>query len=82
MRRIQQATKEAGIFVFLGYSERSGGSLYISQAYIDPLGIIVQHWRKTNPTHVERSIWGEGQAESLEYVARTPLFGNIGTLNC
>lgn len=31
MRQIQNAVKEAGIFVVLGFSERSGGSLYISQ---------------------------------------------------
>ena len=31
MTRIQEAVREAGIFVVLGYSERAGASLYIAQ---------------------------------------------------
>ncbi|OAL06255.1 carbon-nitrogen hydrolase [Phaeosphaeriaceae sp. SRC1lsM3a] len=81
MRQIQNAVKEAGIFVVLGFSERSGGSLYISQAYINEQGEIVNHRRKIKPTHVERSIWGEGQAESLKTVVPSS-FGRIGALSC
>ncbi|KAJ9494071.1 hypothetical protein H2202_010499 [Exophiala xenobiotica] len=81
MRRIQQAVKEAGMVVVLGYSERDGASLYMAQSFITTTGEIVHHRRKIKPTHVERTLWGEGQAESLTTVIDSP-FGKIGGLNC
>lgn len=81
MDLIRQAVQEAGIFIVLGYSERDGGSLYMAQSFINPEGQIVHHRRKIKPTHVERSIWGEGQAESLQTVVDSS-FGRIGGLNC
>ncbi|KAI0855550.1 nitrilase [Xylaria cubensis] len=81
MNRIRAAVKEAGLFCVLGYSERYRGSLYIAQSFIDENGDIVHHRRKIKPTHVERSVWGEGQAESLKTVVKSS-FGNIGALNC
>ncbi|RAL04167.1 carbon-nitrogen hydrolase family protein [Aspergillus ibericus CBS 121593] len=81
MRAIQQAVKEAGLFIVLGYSERDGESLYMAQPFINTGGEIVHHRRKIKPTHVERSIWGEGQAESLQMVVDSP-FGRIDGLNC
>lgn len=81
MRRIQAAVKKAGMFIVLGYSERDGGSLYMSQSFISPEGEIAHHRRKIKPTHIERTIWGEGQAESLTCVVPSP-FGKIGGLNC
>lgn len=81
MDRIRAAAKEGGIFVVLGYSERDGASLYIAQSFIDITGEIIHHRRKIKPTHVERSIWGDGQADSLKSVVDTP-FGKVGALNC
>ncbi|OOO08413.1 Nitrilase/cyanide hydratase and apolipoprotein N-acyltransferase [Aspergillus oryzae] len=81
MERIKIAVREAGVFIVLGYSERYRGSLYIAQSFIDPTGTIVHHRRKIKPTHVERSYWGDGQADSLKTVAPSA-FGNIGGLNC
>jgi nitrilase len=81
MRRIQEAVKEAGIFVVLGYSERDGDSLYMAQSFISPEGEIVLHRRKIKPTHVERAVWGDGQADSLGMVVESP-FGRIGALDC
>ncbi|KAK8020410.1 hypothetical protein PG990_005548 [Apiospora arundinis] len=81
MRRIQAAVKKAGMFIVLGYSERDGGSLYMGQSFISPDGEIAHHRRKIKPTHIERTIWGEGQAESLTCVVPSP-FGKIGGLNC
>lgn len=81
MRRIQDAVKEAGMFVVLGYSERDGASLYMAQSFISPEGEIVHHRRKIKPTHVERTLWGDGQADSLKTVVDSP-FGRIGGLNC
>ncbi|GAW18440.1 hypothetical protein ANO14919_079160 [Xylariales sp. No.14919] len=81
MDRIRTAVKEAGLFCVLGYSERYRGSLYIAQSFIDENGDIVHHRRKIKPTHVERAVWGDGQADSLKTVAKSS-FGNIGGLNC
>ena len=81
MDRITSAVKEAGIFVVLGYSECDAGSLYIAQSFISPKGEIVLHRRKIKPTHVERAVWGDGQADSLQTVVDSP-FGKIGALNC
>lgn len=81
MDRIRAAVQKAGIVVVLGYSERDGASLYIAQSFIDATGEILHHRRKIKPTHVERSIWGDAQAESLKSVVDTP-FGKVGGLNC
>jgi nitrilase len=80
MERIKAAAKDAGIVVVLGYSERDGGSIYIAQSYIVD-GEIVHHRRKIKPTHVERSVWGEGGANSLKTVIDTK-HGKIGALCC
>ncbi|KAK5989821.1 Nitrilase [Cladobotryum mycophilum] len=81
MKSIQAAAKKAGMTVVLGYSERDGASLYISQAFISPDGEILLNRRKLKPTHAERTIFGEGQAESLKTVVDTPV-GRVGGLNC
>ncbi|KAI0503376.1 nitrilase [Xylaria bambusicola] len=81
MTRIRAAVKEVGLFCVLGYSEKFRGSLYIAQSFIDENGDIVHHRRKIKPTHVERSIWADSQAESLKTVVESS-FGNIGGLNC
>jgi nitrilase len=80
MERIKAAAKEAGIVVVLGYSEREGGSLYLAQSYIVD-GEIVHHRRKIKPTHVERSIWGDGGGNSLKTVVDTK-HGKVGALCC
>lgn len=81
IERIRAAAKESHIFVILGYSERDGGSIYMAQTYISEEGEIVAHRRKIKPTHVERSLWGDGQGNSLDNVVDTS-FGRIGALNC
>lgn len=81
MGRILTAVKETGLFVVLGYSERDGNSCYIAQSFILPEGKIVAHRRKIKPTGVERNVWGEGGANSLRNVVKTP-FGRVGSLCC
>lgn len=78
--RIAQAAREHGLWVSLGYSEKAGGSLYIAQALIDDHGRTVQARRKLKPTHVERTVYGEGDGSDLG-VVDTPL-GRIGSLCC
>lgn len=79
-RKIQQAAKVHHIFVVLGFSERDQGSLYISQWIIDDQGETVSTRRKLKTTHVERTLFGEGDGSSIR-VDETRL-GKIGALCC
>ncbi|KAH6959502.1 hypothetical protein HG530_009185 [Fusarium avenaceum] len=81
MLQIRQAAAAAKIYVSFGFSERVGASLYLAQIFIGPDGNILLHRRKTKPTHVERTIFGDSTGDSLTTVADTPL-GKIGMLNC
>lgn len=78
--RLQAAARAHGIFVVLGFSERSGGSLYIAQAIIDDQGDVVATRRKLKPTHAERTVYGEGDGSDLA-VHETRL-GRLGALSC
>jgi aliphatic nitrilase len=80
MARIAAAAAEHRVFVVFGFSERSGGSLYMSQAFIDDVGQVVSVRRKLKPTHVERSVFGEGDGSDIQ-VHDTRL-GRLGALNC
>ncbi|KAF7306803.1 Cyanide hydratase [Mycena indigotica] len=81
MDRIREAVKEADITAVVGFAERDGGSLYIAQATILPNGTIANHRRKIKPTHYEKTIFGDGSAQSIYNVVQTP-FGRVGSLNC
>jgi len=72
--------RDNNIMISAGMSERSGGSLYLSQCLISKTGEIISLRRKLKPTHVERSIYGEGYGEDL-VVSKTDI-GNIGQLCC
>jgi aliphatic nitrilase len=78
--RIREAARKHRIWVSLGYSEKAAGSLYIAQALIDDQGRTLQTRRKLKPTHVERTVFGEGDGSDLA-VVETPI-GNIGSLSC
>jgi len=80
MDRIRQAAAENTIHVVLGFSERAGGSLYMTQATISDAGELIGVRRKLKPTHVERTVFGEGDGSDLQ-VLDTAL-GKIGALNC
>lgn len=78
--QIREAAKERGITVVLGLSERSGGSLYIAQWIIGPDGETVAKRRKLKPTHVERTVFGEGDGSSL--AVHNLEIGRLGALCC
>ncbi len=80
MARIAAAAAEHRVHVVFGFSERSGGSLYMSQAFVDDAGTMISVRRKIKPTHVERSVFGEGDGSDIQ-VHATKL-GRIGALNC
>jgi nitrilase len=79
-RRIQQAAADNHIHVVAGISERDGGSLYIGQLLIDDAGELLAARRKLKPTHVERTIFGEGDGSDIA-VHDTDI-GRLGGLCC
>jgi nitrilase len=78
--RLSKAAKDNAIMVVMGLSERAGGSLYMGQWIIDAAGHTVAARRKLKPTHVERTIYGEGDGSDLT-VYDTDL-GRVGALCC
>ena len=80
LQTLCEAAREHDIFVVMGASERAGGSLYISQFFIGSDGSVLGVRRKLKPTHVERTVFGDGYGNNLR-VFDTDL-GRIGGLCC
>ncbi|MEM1389581.1 MAG: carbon-nitrogen hydrolase family protein [Pseudomonadota bacterium] len=78
--RLISMARDNQIMISAGMSERDGASLYLAQTLIGEDGTIISHRRKLKPTHVERSVFGEGYGHDL-VVSSTEL-GNIGQLCC
>ena len=78
--RIAKAAKDNKIMVVMGHSERDHGSLYIGQWIIGADGETIATRRKLKPTHVERTVFGDGDGSDLS-VYDTPL-GRVGALSC
>lgn len=79
-RALAKAARDNRIQVSMGLSERAGGSLYIAQWHYGADGNIIKRRRKLKPTHVERTVFGEGDGSDL-VVMDTPN-GRIGQLSC
>ncbi|MDM1072575.1 carbon-nitrogen hydrolase family protein [Empedobacter brevis] len=82
VKLIQEAVKEAGIFVALGVTEREalGGTLYCSIFYFGADGSFLGKHRKLKPTGLERFVWGEGDGSTLS--TYNTEIGRIGGLIC
>ncbi|WP_341976035.1 carbon-nitrogen hydrolase family protein [Microbacterium sp. LWO13-1.2] len=80
LSRIRDAAARNDITVVVGFSEKSGGSLYMAQQIIGPDGEVIQHRRKLKPTHAERTLFGESDGSGLKVVDST--VGRLGALNC
>lgn len=78
--RISEAARRNGVHVVLGVSERDHGSLYLGQTIIGADGRTIAQRRKLRPTHVERTVFGDGDGSDLA-VHDTPV-GRLGALNC
>lgn len=78
--RLLAAAAENEIAVSMGYSERDGGSLYLGQCLIGADGALIYARRKLKPTHVERTVYGEGYGNDLGVVDTD--MGKIGMLCC
>ena len=79
-QRIADTARNCGINVVIGYSERDGGSLYMAQAIFAADGTRVANRRKLKPTHVERTVFGEGDGSDLAVYELN--VGRVGALCC
>lgn len=80
VRRLTKAARDNDIHVVMGYSEKDGGSLYMGQMVIARDGAIVAARRKLKPTHVERTVFGEGDGSHLAVYELD--IGRVGALCC
>lgn len=78
-RAIEAAAKKHGMVIVYGISEKIGGSLYMGQWIYGPEGLITRR-RKLKPTHVERSVFGEGDGSDLQ--VHDTSVGRLGALCC
>jgi nitrilase len=81
MNRIRTCAASNHIMVALSFSENFHNSLYIAQSLIGADGTMMLHRRKIKPTHMERTVFGDGAKDSLHNVAETQ-FGRVGMLAC
>lgn len=79
-KAIADAARRNQIHVVLGLSEKVGGSLYMAQWIYGPDGVVIARRKKLKPTHVERTVFGEGDGSDLE-VFDTAI-GRVGALCC
>lgn len=77
---IAKAARDNNIQVSMGLSERAGGSLYIAQWHYSEDGELIKRRRKLKPTHVERTVFGEGDGSDL--VVSETAIGRVGQLAC
>ncbi len=78
--RLREAARRNRITVAMGLSERDGGSLYIGQWLIGADGETIAQRRKLKPTHVERTVFGEGDGSDL--AVHDTGIGRLGALCC
>jgi nitrilase len=79
--KLRQAVRKAGLTAVVGLSERDGGSLYLGQWLVGPDGETIARRRKLRPTHVERTVYGEGDGSDLA-VHDLGELGRVGALCC
>ncbi|MEM1021528.1 MAG: carbon-nitrogen hydrolase family protein [Pseudomonadota bacterium] len=80
IKKLIEAAHANDITLVLGFSERSGGSLYIAQLFVDPGTNTAFTRRKLKATHVERTIFGEG--DGSHFIVTDTSLGRVGQLCC
>ncbi len=82
MNIIRRSAAKNAIDVLLGYSENDSNSVYIVQCLISGRdGEIKMRRPKVKPTHMERTVFGDGSGNSLKNVVGTDI-GRVGALSC
>lgn len=77
---IKAAVKRNNLHAIIGVSERVDSSLYIAQWHYGRDGEVLSRRHKLKPTHVERTVFGEGNGSHL--VVNDTDAGRIGGLCC
>ncbi|KAJ5035471.1 uncharacterized protein L3040_007938 [Drepanopeziza brunnea f. sp. 'multigermtubi'] len=68
MQKLCASAAENNIAVHFGFSENADNSLYISQGIIGPDGLLKMVRRKLKPTHMERTVFGDANGNTLKNV--------------
>ncbi len=79
-KRLAAAAKANKIHVVMGLSWNKNGTLYIAQWHYGPDGEVLSRRRKLKATHVERTVYGEGDGSDMR-VYDTDI-GRVGALCC
>lgn len=77
------AALEHDIDIVIGVAERAdrlAGTTWCTLLFIGREGVILGRHRKIKPTHHERSVWADGDAQGL--VTHPREYGRLGGLNC
>ncbi|MEM6693475.1 MAG: carbon-nitrogen hydrolase family protein [Pseudomonadota bacterium] len=79
-RKLAKAAKDNAMHVIMGVSWNVNGTLYMGQFHYGPDGELISRRRKLKPTHVERSVYGEGDGSDM--VVHDTELGRVGALCC
>ncbi|MCP1674844.1 aliphatic nitrilase [Natronocella acetinitrilica] len=83
LRKLAEAARAAGIWVSMGFNERSAasvGCIWNSNVIFNRKGELVNHRRKLVPTFFEKLVWANGDGAGLEVVDGD--IGRVGMLIC
>src|SRR3989304_2855727 len=78
--RLCKVAAKYKMYIVIGATERSGGTLYCSALFFGPDGVLLGTHRKLMPTASERLIWGFGDGSTLPAIQTD--FGVLGAAIC
>lgn len=79
-KRLAQAANDNNMHVIMGLSWNINGTLYMGQWHYGPDGEVISRRRKLKPTHVERTVYAEGDGSDM--VVHETELGRVGALCC
>ncbi|KAM0748445.1 carbon-nitrogen hydrolase [Meredithblackwellia eburnea MCA 4105] len=81
LAEIAEAADRLNLITHVGFTEREGNTLYMSNVIFDENGKRLLHRRKIKPSHYERVLHGDGDAEGVMNCVETSI-GRVSVLNC